>query len=91
MASTSTCAAITGTSSCLSPVSTFTTPAGTSDVARTSVSETAGSGRDSDASTTTLLPVTSGGASRLTSPSSEDGSGATMPTIPVGSGMVKLK
>ena len=37
------------------------------------------------------MPVTSGGASRLTSPSSDDVSGATTPTTPVGSGIVKLK
>jgi hypothetical protein len=35
--------------------------------------------------------VTSGGASRDTSPSSDDVSGATTPTTPVGSGIVKLK
>src|SRR6185295_18033917 len=45
----------------------------------------------SDASTTTALPATRGGASRETSPSSDDVSGATMPTTPVGSGIVKLK
>src|SRR5919199_555857 len=69
----------------------FTTPPGTSDVARTSVSVTAGSGRDSDARTTTVLPATSGGASRDTRPRSDDDSGATIPTTPVGSGIVKLK
>ena len=37
------------------------------------------------------MPVTSGGASRLTSPSSDEVSGATTPTTPVGSGIVKLK
>src|SRR6187397_2160329 len=73
------------------PVSTFTTPPGTSDVANTSVSVTAGSGRVSDARTTTVLPATSGGASRETRPRSDDVSGATMPTTPVGSGIVKLK
>ena len=67
------------------------TPPGTSEVARTSVSVTAGSGRVSDASTTTALPATSGGASRDTRPSSDDVSGATTPTTPVGSGIVKLK
>ena len=64
------------------PVSTLTTPPGTSDVASTSVSVTAGSGRVSDASTTTELPATSGGASRETRPRSDDVSGATMPTTP---------
>src|SRR5439155_18683945 len=67
------------------------TPPGTSLVASTSVSVTAGSGRDSDAMTTTAFPTTTGGASRETRPSSDDVSGATMPTTPVGSGIVKLK
>jgi hypothetical protein len=40
---------------------------------------------------TTALPVTSGGARRLTRPRSEEVSGATTPTTPVGSGIVKLK
>src|SRR5262245_1634725 len=69
----------------------FMTPPGTSLVARTSESVTAGSGRVSDVSTTTALPATTGGASRETSPSSDDVSGATIPTTPEGSGMVKLK
>src|SRR3954451_2042972 len=91
IASTSACAASTGTSSRRRPVSMLTTPPGTSDVARTSDSVTAGSGRDSDASTTAALPDTTTGASRLTRPSSELVSGATIPTTPVGSGIVKLK
>ena len=67
------------------------TPPGTSDVARTSVRVTAASGRDSEASTTATLPLTTTGASRLTSPRSDERSGATTPTTPVGSGIVKLK
>ena len=67
------------------------TPPGTSHVARTSASVTAGSGRDSDASTTAVLPPTTTGARRETSPSSDDASGATTPTTPVASGMVKSK
>ena len=90
-ASTSACAARTGTSSVLRPVRTLTTPPGTSEVASTSASVTAGSGRRSLAMRTTALPVTSGGASRLTRPSSDEVSGATTPTTPVGSGIVKLK
>ena len=78
-------------SSRFSPVRTLTTPPGTSDVARTSLRVTAGSGRVSEVSRTTVLPETSGGASRLTRPSSDDVSGATTPTTPVGSGIVKLK
>ncbi len=69
----------------------LTTPPGTSEVARTSARVTAASGRVSEAMTTATLPLTMAGASRLTSPSSEDRSGATSPTTPVGSGMVKLK
>src|SRR5262245_35781667 len=91
IASTSTWPARTGTSSLFRPVRTLTTPPGTSLVARTSVSVTAGSGRVSDARTSAALPATSGGASRETRPSSDDVSGATTPTTPVGSGIVKLK
>src|SRR5215207_602535 len=69
----------------------LTTPPGTSDVASTSLRLTAGSGRVSDVIRTTVLPLTSGGARRLTSPSSDEVSGATTPTTPVASGMVKLK
>src|SRR6266404_5315782 len=82
---------MTGTSSALRPVRTLMTPPGTSEVARTSVRVTAASGRVSDAMTTTALPATSGGATRETRPSNDDGSGATTPTTPVGSGIVKLK
>src|SRR5215211_2221944 len=69
----------------------LTTPPGTSDVARTSDRVMAGSGRVSDVSTTTAFPATSAGATRDTNPRSEDVSGATIPTTPVGSGIVKLK
>ena len=69
----------------------FTTPPGTSEVASTSASETAGSGDASLASTTAVFPPTIAGASRETSPSSDWSLGATMPTTPVGSGIVKLK
>src|SRR5439155_9355569 len=72
-------------------VKTLTTAPGTSDVGRASVSVTAGSGRVCEASTTTAFPATRGGARRDTSPSSDDVSGATIPTTPVGSGIVKLK
>src|SRR5436309_9353629 len=66
-------------------------PPGTSDVASTSASSIAASGRDSDATTTAALPPTSTGASRETSPSSGGSSGTSTPTTPVGSGTVKLK
>jgi hypothetical protein len=52
---------------------------------------TAGSGDRSLASTTAQFPLTTAGASRDTRPRSGASGGATMPTTPVGSGMVKLK
>ena len=76
---------------CDSRLSTFTTPpAGRSWPAPRPASG-AGSGCDSDASTTTVLPPHSAGATRRTRPASAGSSGATMPTTPVGSGIVKLK
>ena len=79
------------TSSRRSPVIRFTTPPGTSEVASTSLSVTAGSGRDSEAMTTAALPDTMIGASRLTRPSRLEPSGAIRPTTPVASGTLKLK
>ena len=79
------------TSSTRKPVIRFTTAPGTSEVASTSVSVTAGSGRDSELSTTAVLPETITGARRLTSPSRLEASGAITPTTPVGSGTLKLK
>src|SRR5918911_2119026 len=69
----------------------LTTPPGTSDVAIASASSIAASGRDSDATATTVLPPTSAGATRVTRPSSGGSSGARIATTPVGSGTVKLK
>ena len=69
----------------------FTTPPGTSEVASTSPSETAGSGDGSLARTTVVFPDTMAGASRETRPRSAWSGGATIPTTPVGSGIVKLK
>ena len=69
----------------------LTTPAGTSEVASTSDKVTAGSGRDSLATTTAVQPVTIAGATTDTSPSRDDSSGATMATTPVGSGIEKAK
>ena len=83
---TSTCAASHGASSERKPVSTLTTPPGTSDVAIASASSIAASGCVSDASTTAALPPTITGAMRETMPSSGGSSGATTPTTPVGSG-----
>src|SRR5205814_674793 len=73
------------------PVSRFTTPPGRSDVASTSVSVTAGSGRSSLASTPTAFLVTMAGATTLTSPSRVESCGATIPTTPVGSTVHRLK
>src|SRR5262245_2612978 len=83
--------AIQGATSPTSPVSTLTTPPGTSEVASTSPIVTAGTGRFSEASTTTVLPVTTAGAITPTRPSSDDSWGATTATTPVGSGTVKSK
>ena len=75
----------------MKPVSTLATPPGRSEVASTSASEIAGSGRRSEATITALLPVQSTGASTLTKPSRLDSCGAMMATTPVGSGSEKLK
>ena len=85
------CEASHGATSAVRPVSTLTTPPGTSDVASTSLRVTAGSGRCSLASTTTVLPLTIAGAMTETSPSSEDRCGARTATTPVGSGALMSK
>src|SRR3954451_10578316 len=82
------CEASQGASSARWPVRMLTTPPGKSDVASTSASVTATSGRA--ATTTHVLPVTIAGATTETKPSSAE-SGATIPTTPVGSGVEKLK
>src|SRR2546422_11282861 len=69
----------------------LTVPPGTSEVASASASSIAASGCRSEAITTAVLPPTSTGASRETSPASAGSSGASTPTTPVGSGTVKLK
>ena len=91
-ASTSRWAASTGASSATRPVSRFTTPPGTSEVAehlgqgdRRQRPRLAGDDHDA------VFPVTITGASTLTSPRSEDACGASTPTTPVGSGTLKLK
>src|SRR5579864_8585047 len=85
------CEARTGPSSVRKPVSRLMTPPGTSLVASASASSIAASGRVSEATATTTLPPTSGGRTRVTSPSSGGSSGASTATTPVGSGTVKLK
>src|SRR6185437_10512962 len=80
-----------GATSATRPVSTFTTPPGTSEVASTSDSVTAGSGCCSEASTTTVLPLTMAGATTETNPSNGARWGASTATTPVGSGSEKLK
>src|SRR5437764_1371086 len=69
----------------------LTTPPGRSEVASTSASVIAGSGRSSAASTTAVFPETITGATTLTRPSRADSGGATTPTTPVGSGADRLK
>src|SRR6185437_9011829 len=80
-----------GASSAGKPVSRLTTPPGRSDVARTSVSDTAGSGRSREATMTVVLPVVMIGAITDTRPRRLDSCGARAPTTPVGSGSEKLK
>ena len=70
----------------------FTTPPGTSEVASTSVSVTAGSGRDSEARTTAALPRHDD--RRQPADQSQQARrppAAMIPTTPVGSGTLKLK
>src|SRR5690606_22040971 len=88
---TSACAASHGAISAADPVSTFTTPPGTSLVASTSARLIADSGQRSLATATTVFPVTSAGAMTDTSPSSAESCGATIATTPVGSGTEMLK
>src|SRR5439155_12105229 len=88
---TSIWAASHGTSALGNPVKTLITTPGTSEVASASASETAGSGERSLATATATFPETITGAIRLTNPSNAGSVGATIPTTPVGSGMVKLK
>ena len=88
--STSACAASHGPSSVTRPVRRLTTPPGTSEVASTSASSTAGNGRSADATTTAVQPVASTGASTSTSPVSAEPAGASTPITPVGTGVEKL-
>ena len=91
MALTSMCEASHGATSAVRPVSTLITPPGTSEVASTSVRDTAGSGQRSLASATTVLPVTTAGATAETKPSRLEAAGAITATTPAGSGTEKLK
>src|ERR1700751_583709 len=91
IAFTSMCEASQGAISAVRPVSTLITPPGTSDVASTSDSDTAGSGQRSLATVTTVLPLTTAGATTETKPSRLEACGAITATTPVGSGSKKLK
>src|SRR5579863_1101252 len=91
MALTSMCEASQGATSAVRPVSTLTTPPGTSEVASTSDRVTAGSGPRSLVRATAVLPVTIAGATTETKPSRLAASGAMTATTPVGSGREKLK
>ena len=91
MALTSLWVASQGAISAVRPVIRLTTPAGTSEVARTSESVTAGSGRSWLVTTTAVLPLTMIGARTQTRPSSEECCGASAATTPVGSGAEMLK
>ncbi len=91
MALTSRWLASHGASSAVKPVSTFATPPGRSDVASTSASEIAGSGRRSEATITACCRCTAPARATLTKPSRLDSCGARIATTPVGSGSEKLK
>src|SRR6201989_2593333 len=91
IAFTSICEANQGAISSVRPVSTLITPPGTSEVASTSDSDTAGSGQRSLATATTVWPLTAAGATTETKPSRLDACGAITATTPVGSGREKLK
>src|SRR5690349_14183583 len=91
IAFTSRCAASHEATAAELAVTALTTPPGTSEVASTSPSVTAGSGRSEEVSTTAVLPEAMTGATTETSPSSEEDCGARMPTTPVGSGADTLK
>src|SRR5690554_2660142 len=91
MALTSAWSASQGASSAAEPVSTLTTPPGTSLVAITSLRLIALSGAFSLATTTTVFPLTRAGATTLTKPSSDDCCGAMIATTPVASGVEMLK
>jgi hypothetical protein len=73
------------------PVRRLTTPPGTSEVAITSPSVTAGRGRSYDETATTVLPETIAGAITLVSPSRLESCGASTATTPVASGNEKSK
>ena len=88
---TSACEASHGAISAGEPVRMFTTPPGTSLVASTSLRLIADSGKRSLATTTTVFPATSAGATALTKPSRPLSCGATIATTPVGSGTEMLK
>ena len=88
---TSACSASHGMTSAGAPVRMFTTPAGTSEVAKHSARVIAGIGRDELGMTITALPVTMIGATTLTRPEMLASCGATAATTPVGSGTEKLK
>src|SRR6201992_744431 len=91
IALTSMCEASQGAISAVRPVSTLMTPPGTSEVASTSDSDTAGSGNRSLARATTVLPVATAGAMTEMRPSRLEACGASTATTPVGSGTEKLK
>src|SRR5918994_1863540 len=91
IALTSMCDASQGPISDADPVRMLTTPPGRSEVAITSPSVTAGSGRSYDETATTVLPETIAGAITLVSPSRLESCGARTATTPVASGNEKSK
>src|ERR1051325_8100439 len=91
MALTSMCPAICDNNSERKPVSTLTTPGGTSLVASTSLKVIALRGFFSEASEMQVLPPRRIGQSNETKPSNALASGAISTTTPVGSGTENTK
>src|SRR5262245_18198974 len=85
------CEANCSSSSSRNPVSTLTTPPGTTDACSTSAKLTAESGREREASTMQVLPPAMAGATFDTRPSSPLDSGASSATTPMGSSTENTK
>src|ERR1700674_4889725 len=88
-ASTSSWSASTWERTSREPVTMLTTPAGTSLVSSTWYRSVALSGYRSDGTTTTVLPMLTGGATRPTRPSSGRSVGQATPITPTGSGTAR--
>ena len=85
------CWAICGASSSLLPVIILTTPLGTSELEITSAKEIAHNGSFSETIARHVFPERITGIMEDIKPNKEFSSGATIPTTPIGSKIVKLK